>query len=277
MADAVAQLALRALRIVLFVACAAFVAGLAVALAAVPAAPWRIPEGILGAVVAMLGARRAETAASLLRTQRGLLTAVLLLGAILAVDGPGESPYLPAGYAAVAIAVVVAAPPGVVLCAAIIVAAWSAGALVDGHGVAYLYGGGLGRLLNVVLDVAVPATLLLCALSAVRLTLREAPGLLDAARRGAVTAPPALLAAVREGSAAMLPRGDAAAIVGRLSPAEARVVELVASGLLAKQVARELSLSVATVRSHIAAAKRKTDAATIPQLAGLWAEAQLGG
>jgi DNA-binding CsgD family transcriptional regulator len=276
LSDAVAQLALRALRIALYVTAAAALAGLIATLAALPTAPWRVSEGVAIAAAAWLGARSPEVAAAILRKRTGLGATIVLLGLLIAFDGAGESPYLPIGYAATAVAVVVASPATVALSSAFIVAAWSAGELVDGHGLAFLYGGGLGRLLNEVADVTVPAVLLLCALAAGKRTLREAPDVLDAARRGGVPAPTALLVAIRRGSRAMLPRGDAVGIVARLSPAEMRVVELLAGGLLAKQIALELSVSLATVRSHIAAAKRKTDAATVAQLAGLWAEAQPG-
>jgi DNA-binding CsgD family transcriptional regulator len=269
---AIAELALRALRVTLLVTAAAAVAGLVGAAVDGGSAPWRVPEGLAIAALALVAATHAERSAVLLRTRGGLIAYVAVLAALLALDGHGESPFVSVGYVAVAVAVVVASPLRVAMCAVLLVFGWSAGELVDGHGLGFLFGDGFGRLLNEIVDVTVPAALLLCTLEAGRRTLREAPVTLTAARYGGGGAPPALLAAVRSTPAA-LPRANAASIVGRLSPAEARVVELVAEGLAPKQVALALGIGLPTVRSHLAAAKRKTDAATIPQLAGLWAEA----
>jgi DNA-binding CsgD family transcriptional regulator len=70
-----------------------------------------------------------------------------------------------------------------------------------------------------------------------------------------------------------LPRADAAALVRRLTPAERRVVQRLGEGLLAKQIALEAGVSVATVRAQIKAAKRKTGARTLGDLAGLFVAA----
>lgn len=51
------------------------------------------------------------------------------------------------------------------------------------------------------------------------------------------------------------------------------MLALLKDGLLSKQAALELSVTLATVRSHIAAAKRKTGARTLEQLVGIYAQA----
>ncbi len=71
----------------------------------------------------------------------------------------------------------------------------------------------------------------------------------------------------------MLPAPDPGARIASLTPAEVGVLDLLATGLAPKQAARELSVSLATVRSHIAAAKRKTEARTLEQLVAIYAEA----
>lgn len=58
----------------------------------------------------------------------------------------------------------------------------------------------------------------------------------------------------------------------RLTKSERRVLELLACGLAPKQAAWELGVSIATVRSHIASAKRKTGARTLVQLVWAFAE-----
>jgi DNA-binding CsgD family transcriptional regulator len=55
-----------------------------------------------------------------------------------------------------------------------------------------------------------------------------------------------------------------------LSTAELRVVTLLSSGRAPKQVAAELGVSVATVRTHLKVAKRKTHARTLTELVGLF-------
>lgn len=53
-----------------------------------------------------------------------------------------------------------------------------------------------------------------------------------------------------------------------LTRSERRVLELLAQGLAPKQAAWELRVTISTVRSHIAAAKRKTGTRTLQQLVG---------
>jgi DNA-binding NarL/FixJ family response regulator len=50
------------------------------------------------------------------------------------------------------------------------------------------------------------------------------------------------------------------------------VLELLAQGLAPKQAAWERRVAISTVRSHIAAAKRKTGARTLHQLVGAFVE-----
>ena len=54
-----------------------------------------------------------------------------------------------------------------------------------------------------------------------------------------------------------------------LTPAELRVVGLLVAGRMPKQIAADLKVTVATVRSHLKAAKRKTGARTLDELVGL--------
>jgi DNA-binding CsgD family transcriptional regulator len=56
-----------------------------------------------------------------------------------------------------------------------------------------------------------------------------------------------------------------------LTRSERRVLGLLAQGLAPKQAAWELHVAISTVRSHIAAAKRKTGARTLQQLVGEFA------
>ena len=62
----------------------------------------------------------------------------------------------------------------------------------------------------------------------------------------------------------------APALRTKLSPAELRVVALLAAGLAPKQIAAELGVAVPTVRSQLQAAKRKTHVRTLSELVGLF-------
>ena len=65
-------------------------------------------------------------------------------------------------------------------------------------------------------------------------------------------------------------------MIAPLTEAECKVLGLLRDGLVPKQAALDLSVTLATVRSHIAAAKRKTGARTIEQLVGIYAQATDG-
>jgi DNA-binding CsgD family transcriptional regulator len=75
-------------------------------------------------------------------------------------------------------------------------------------------------------------------------------------------------------SPAELPSGvDPRVLIEVLSTAERDVLALLAQGHAPKQAAYERGTAIATVRSQIAAAKRKTGARTLGQLVALFTEA----
>lgn len=78
-----------------------------------------------------------------------------------------------------------------------------------------------------------------------------------------------LAAAAAGAPARLLARADPRALIAPLSAAERRVLGLLADGLAPKQAAHVLGVKLATVRSQIAAAKRKTGARTVEQLVGI--------
>ncbi|WP_138465737.1 response regulator transcription factor [Poseidonocella sp. HB161398] len=71
-------------------------------------------------------------------------------------------------------------------------------------------------------------------------------------------------------------RAEAEARLATLSPRERQVMELVVEGLMNKQVAGELGLSLVTVKIHRGAAMRKMGARTLPDLVRLAALLGLG-
>jgi DNA-binding CsgD family transcriptional regulator len=58
-----------------------------------------------------------------------------------------------------------------------------------------------------------------------------------------------------------------------LTPTERRVVEGLAEGSAPKEIAYRWGVSIATIRTHIRHAKRKTRARTLSELAGMAARA----
>jgi DNA-binding CsgD family transcriptional regulator len=92
--------------------------------------------------------------------------------------------------------------------------------------------------------------------------------LLDDIRDGTPALTPALTLAIARGPLP-IPQLPAPSPGAQLTPAERRIVQGLACGRTPKQLARELGVSPATVRTHIKHAKRKTGARTLPQLSGM--------
>jgi DNA-binding CsgD family transcriptional regulator len=97
---------------------------------------------------------------------------------------------------------------------------------------------------------------------------------LNAMRHGAPALTPALDRAIERGEHARLHLPPTPAPATRspsagLTAAERRVVEGLASGSAPKQLAHSWGVSLATVRTHIKHAKRKTGARTLPELAAM--------
>jgi DNA-binding CsgD family transcriptional regulator len=96
------------------------------------------------------------------------------------------------------------------------------------------------------------------------------PEIVDGLRHGAPASTPAMTALLAGHPIALLPPGprERRAVPGRvaLTSAEREVVALLADGLRPKQIARLRGVAISTVRSQIAAAKKKTGARTIEEL-----------
>lgn len=143
-----------------------------------------------------------------------------------------------------------------------------------GHSLHWMFAGaGQSDVATQLADLALNAVIGLLLIALLRRFVARAPRTLEDARRGASRAITPALA----GPVALLEAPDPGAGIETLTPAERTVLELLAAGHAPKQAARELSVSVATVRSHIAAGKRKTGARTLEQLVGIYAEAIVVG
>ena len=123
-------------------------------------------------------------------------------------------------------------------------------------------------MINQWVDLVANAAAVLVLVVLLRRFIARLPTSLAAARAGAPAVTEHLAALVRAEPIALLPRPDAASVIAPLTGAERRVLALLIDGLVPKQAALELSVTLPTVRSHIAAAKRRTGARTRSSLDG---------
>jgi len=232
--------------------------------------------GIEGAVLTALavgGLLRPATAARLLRPPGRVVIAAALFALAGAFDWGIQSHFSEVAPAIVWIAVIVSSPPWIVACVLVSAAGYLVDLLLKGHSLAWtLNPNGRELVINQWIDLVANAGAVLVLVTLLRRFTAGFPASLGAARAGGPATTPALAAAVRTEPVALLPRADAASLITPLTDAEHKILALLRDGLVPKQAALELSVTVATVRSHIAAAKRKTGARTIEQLIGIYAQ-----
>lgn len=182
-------------------------------------------------------------------------------------DGLLEGPYVSLSITSIGLAVIVARPRTVWLCVALLALSYAAVICVDRSPAQLARSGQLAGALGALLAYPFAA---LIGLGVVRMFARflsDVDRSLHAMRHGATLLTPALSQAVLRGGRGRLALAPARAAPMRLTPAEIRVVEGLAAGRAPKELAHQWGLSVATVRTHIAHAKRKTGARTLRELA----------
>lgn len=229
----------------------------------------RMTVGLL-LVVATASAlwRRRRVCASLWRRPWLVLGVAAAELAVVGLDGFVGGPYAAFTLTSIGIAVVVAPSRIVWWCVAILVVGYSVGVLV-GHSPAQLVSAGqLAGALGQAFAYPFAAVSLLGLAALFKRFMSNAALILDEIRAGVPALTPALTSAIaKPGSVVpLLPAGRS---VVRLTPAEVRVVEGLARGKAAKALAYEWGVALATVRTHIRRAKRKTGARTLRQLAAL--------
>ncbi len=231
-------------------------------------------EGVVLTALAVSGLLRPATAARLLRPPGRVVIAAALFALAGAFDWGIQSHFSEVAPAIVWIAVIVSSPPWIIACVLVSAAGYLVDLLLKGHSLAWtLTPTGRELVVNQWADLAANAGAVLVLVVLLRRFTVGVPSSLAAARAGGPSITPALAAAVRAEPVALLPSADAASLIAPLTDAEQKVLALLRDGLVPKQAALELSVTVATVRSHIAAAKRKTGARTIEQLVGIYAQA----
>lgn len=233
-------------------------------------------EGLALAALAAAGGLRPRAAARWLLPPGHVAILAALLALVGAIDPGFQVHYAQVAPTVVFVAALVSSPRWVLVALAVSIAGYLADVWIAGHSLHWMFvGAGQSAIGTQVADLALNALVGLLLIALLRRFVRRVPETLAGARDGSLALPPGLALAVRPQLA--LPRADPAELIEPLSPAEVTVLDLLADGRAPKQAAYELSLALPTVRSHIAAAKRKTGARTLEQLVADYAEGSLGG
>jgi two-component system, LuxR family, response regulator FixJ len=242
------------------------------------AAPVTNIEGLALSGLAVGAIIRTDAAARLLLGRGATMLAAALFVAAGAIDHGFQGHYAEVAPAIVFVAALVSSPRWVLLTLAVSALGYLADAALAGRSLHWmLLGAGQSDVATQLADLALNAVVGLLLIVLLRRFVAGVPETLAAARRGTARAITPALGQVIAESRPMLPGPEPRDRIETLSPAERTVLELLAAGRAPKQAAHDLSVSLATVRSHIAAAKRKTRARTLEQLVGIYAEAGVGG
>jgi len=232
-------------------------------------------EGAALTATALAGLRYPAIAYRVLSRRGMVLVPAAAFALVGAVDFGLQVHFVEVPPAIVWIAVIVAAPRWFSLCVAVSAIGYVGDLALQGHSVAWLTSGvGENMVSNQVVDLVANAGALWLLMVALRTFVAGMPASLLSVRGGGRSLTPQLALAVTR-PRALLGRADPRAVTSGLSGAERRVVALLAQGRAPKQIALESSLALATVRSHIANAKRKTGARTVEQLVALVVESSI--
>jgi DNA-binding CsgD family transcriptional regulator len=221
----------------------------------------RLVIGLLLVFSFVVALWRREAACAALRARPWLIVVVAVLSLVAALVDGVDGPYLAISQTVIGVAVVVARPRMVWVCAGVLEALYAAAVLVaysPGHLV-----NDLGQL------VAYPfaAAVFLGLANLYMRFLGDVDGVLAELRDGAPALTPALGQAILLGGGHRVGLLPAPPPRDRLTTAELRVVDALARGMRPKQLAYAWGVSLATIRTHIRHAKRKTGARTLPELA----------
>jgi DNA-binding CsgD family transcriptional regulator len=257
-----------ALALALWLASGSFVLGVA------DGGPHPTRRALIGAVLVAVTATalwQRRTVCRCLRTRPWLVVPLALAQlAPAVVDGlPAPGPYLAFSTTSIALAVVVARPRTVWLTVAVLDCSYAAAVLVDTMPAQVVDSGRLGAVLGALLGFPFAALIGLGLVSLFARFLVSVPQTLDTLRHGVPALTPALTEAIERGPGPRVQLPPPSPPVAELTPAERRVVEGLARGSAPKELAFRWGVSIATVRTHIRHAKRKTRARTLSELAGL--------
>lgn len=262
-----AQLLTATLWLSLWLAVGSFVLAVASGLGPHPARRVLIGLVVVAATACALGRRAAMWAALRTRPWLVLPLAAAQLSAA-AVDGLIGGPFRAFSMTSIALAVLVAWPRTVWLCVALLDLGYAI-VVFSSHSPAELVRKGeLDGVLGALLGYPFVALVLLGLARLFAGFMANVEPTLAAMRQGAPALTPSLTRAIqrRAGQPALAlpytPTVD-------LTPTELRVVEGLASGSAPKELAQRWGVSLATVRTHIKRAKRKTGARTLHELVAM--------
>lgn len=221
------------------------------------------------AMVAALWRRGAVCAA--LRARPWLVVPIAAgVMAVVSVDGITEDGHMGPLFAItvtpLGLAAVVAGPRLVWCCVALLEVCLLAAATVEGA-----LPGSPGSLLGAILGYPFAALVVLGLATLFGRFVANADTIVESIRRGAPMLTPALATAVALEAGRPIALLEPPSPFAELTPSERRVVAGLARGARPKQLAQEWRVSLATIRKHIANAKRKTGARTLPELAAMTA------
>ena len=175
--------------------------------------------------------------------------------------------------ALVCLAALVGSARQVALCMGICTAGYFGALALHGRSLAWMAGDGSYVIAGQLINLAGNAFVGVLMVALLRSFLAGAPQRLADVRAGGRSLTPQLALAAGGRAVALLPAADARTLVSPLTRGEREVAALLAAGRVPKQVAHDLSIALPTVRSRIAAAKRKTGARTLDQLVALYVAA----
>ncbi|MGI8412298.1 MAG: helix-turn-helix transcriptional regulator [Solirubrobacteraceae bacterium] len=227
-------------------------------------------EGVALSALAAAGLGLPERAAVLLTPPGRIVLVAAIFAGVGIAEWSVQQHFAEVALAIVWFAVIVSSTRWVVLTVAISAVGYVAGLAAQGHTAGWMIDGpGRDLVINQTVDLIANAAAVTLLVTLLRRFLRSVPARLIEARAGAGVLAPQLNSAVSGDPTFLLDRGDASGIVFALSEGERNVVGLLVAGLVPKQAALVLGLSLAAVRSRIANAKRKTGARTLDQLVAL--------
>lgn len=257
-----------ALALSLWVAFGSFVLAVADGLGSEPAR--RLAIGLALVLVSAVTLWRRVPVCAALRVRPWLVVPVAAaqLGLVIA-DGLIGGPYVAFSLTSIGLAVVVARARTVWLCVGLLDSGYAAAVLLEHSPAVLARDGDLGGVIGALISYPVAALLFLGLRRRFTRFVAGVQPTLDDIRDGAPALTRSLSRAIA-GTPLELPRAPTAQ--SRLTPAEQRVVEGLAQGSAAKELAHRWGVSLATVRTQIRHAKRKTGARTLRDLAALVAD-----
>jgi DNA-binding CsgD family transcriptional regulator len=232
-------------------------------------------QGVVLVAVGLAAVVRVDLAARVLRPRGRIVLLAGVFGAAGTLDAGLYEHFGGVAGAMVFIAAVVGAARWVVLCGAVCVAGYVGGLALHGSSLPWMLGDGRYEIANHLVNFAGNGAVGLLMVALLRRFLADVPERLAAVRSGGRSLTPQLALAAGGGRhLALLSPADARTLIAPLTQGERQVMALLAAGRAPKQAAHDLSIALATVRSRIASAKRKTGARTLDQLVAMYSEAE---